>query len=73
MYTHTHTHTHIHACTLLITYIYIYEHTHSYIYAGRVAHRVWRLTTGWTVRDRIPVGTSMLARPDRPWDPSSLL
>ena len=28
---------------------------------------------GWTVRDRIPVGTRFSARPDRPWGPSSLL
>jgi len=28
---------------------------------------------GWTVRDRIPVGTRISARPDRPWGPSSLL
>jgi len=29
--------------------------------------------TGWTVRDRIPVGTRFSARPDRPWGPPSLL
>ena len=28
---------------------------------------------GWTVRDRIPVGTTFSAFPDRPWGPSSLL
>ena len=28
---------------------------------------------GWTVRDRIPVGTIFSARPDRPWGPPSLL
>jgi len=33
----------------------------------------WRLTTGWTVRDRIPVWTRFSARPDRPWGPPSLL
>ena len=27
-----------------------------YIYVGRLAQSVWQLTTGWTVRDRIPVG-----------------
>ena len=27
---------------------------------------------GWTVRDRIPVGTRFSARPDRPWGPPSL-
>ena len=34
---------------------------------GRVAQSVQRLTTGWTVRDRIPVGTRFSARQDRPW------
>ena len=33
---------------------------------GRVAQSVQWLTTGWTVRDRIPVGTRFSARPDRP-------
>ena len=28
---------------------------------------------GWTVRDRIPVGTRFSARPDQPWGPPSLL
>ena len=42
-------------------------------YVGRVAQSVQRLTTGWTVRDRIPVGTRFSARPDRPWGPPSLL
>jgi len=28
---------------------------------------------GWTVWDRIPVGTRFSARPDRPWGPPSLL
>jgi len=32
-----------------------------------------RLTTGWTVRDRIPVGTRFSARLHRPWGPPSLL
>jgi len=40
---------------------------------GRVAQSVQRLTTGWTVRDRIPVGTRLFARPDRPCGPLSLL
>ena len=43
------------------------------ISVGRVAQSVQRLTTGWTVRNRIPVGTRFSARPDRPWDPPSLL
>ena len=34
---------------------------------GPVAQSVQRLTTGWTVRDRIPVGTRFSACPDRPW------
>ena len=38
-----------------------------------MAQTVWRLTTGWTVRDRIPVGTRFSARPDQPWGPPSLL
>ena len=45
-----------------------------YMYSvGRVAQSVLRLTTGWTVRDRIPVGTRFSAGPDRPWGPPSLL
>jgi len=38
-----------------------------------VAQSVKRLTTGWTVRDRIPVGTRFSARSDRSWGPPSLL
>ena len=33
---------------------------------GPVAQSVQQLTTGWTVRDRIPVETRFSARPDRP-------
>ena len=40
---------------------------------GRVAQSVQRLTTGWTVWDRISVGTRFSSRPDRPWGPLSLL
>ena len=40
---------------------------------GPVAQSVQRLTTGWTVLDRIPVGTRFSARPDRPRGPPSLL
>ena len=40
---------------------------------GRVAQSVWRLTTGWTVRDRIPMGTRFSARSERSWGPPSLL
>jgi len=32
---------------------------------GRVAQSVWRLTTGWMVRDWNPVGTRFSARPDQ--------
>jgi len=39
----------------------------------RVAQSAYRLTTGWTVRDRIPVGTRFYTCPGRPWGPSSLL
>jgi len=56
-----------------VLYIYIYTHTHTHICMGRVAQSVWRLTTSWTVRDRIPVWTSFSARPDRPWGTPSLL
>ena len=31
------------------------------------------MTTGWTVRDRIPVGTRFSSRPDRPCGPPSIL
>ena len=41
-----------------------------YIYMERERER---LTKGWTVRDRIAVGTRFSARPDRPWGPPSLL
>ena len=37
------------------------------------AQSVQRLTTGWTVRDRIPMGTRFSDRPDRSWGPPSLL
>jgi len=40
---------------------------------GRLAQSVQRLTTGWTVRDRIPMGTKFSAPPDRPWGPPSLM
>jgi len=40
---------------------------------GRLAQPIYRLTTGWTIRDRIPVGTRFSARPDRLWGLPSLL
>ena len=52
-------------CSLI--YVFISEAV------GRVAQSVKRLTTGWTVRDRIPVGTRFSARQNRPWGPPSLL
>jgi hypothetical protein len=41
---------------------------------ARTAQSVHRLATGWTVRDRIPMGGEIFrTRPDRPWGPPSLL
>jgi len=54
-------------CFLLISVRYYF------VNVGRVAQSVERLTTGWTVRDRIPVGTRFSARPDRPWGPPSVV
>ena len=42
-------------------------------FVGRVAQSILRLTTGWTVRDRIQVGMRFSARPDRTWSPPRLL
>ena len=55
--------------------VYVSYHHWRYLYpnVGPVAQSVWRLTTGWTVRDRIPVGMKYSARPDRPWGPPILL
>ena len=53
--------------------IYIYIYIYIYIFVGWVNQSVQRLTTGWTVRDRIPMGTRLSARPDRPCDPHSFL
>ena len=39
----------------------------------RVAQSGQRLTTGWTVRDRIPVGTRFSAIPARSWGPPRLI
>ena len=55
---------------LTCTVFYCEQHC---LVVGRVTRSVKRLTTGWTVRDRIPVGTRFSARPDRPWGPPSLL
>jgi len=56
-------------CDGVIIYTFMYISNS----VGWVAQSVWRLTTGWTVRDRIPVGTRFSAHPDRPWDPPRLL
>jgi len=40
---------------------------------GSVAQSVYRLTTGWTVRDRIPVVARFSAHPDWSRGPPSLL
>ena len=40
---------------------------------GRVVQSVLRQAKGWTVQERIPVGTSLSALPNRPWDPPSLV
>jgi len=53
--------------------VYTHTHTHIISFMGQVAQSVWRLTTGWTVRDRIPVGMRFSACPDQPWGPTSLL
>jgi len=49
-----------------VTSIYGVAEAYIYMFVGRVAQSVWRLTTGWTVRDRIPVGTRFSIRLDRP-------
>ena len=54
---------------LLLKYFILYY----YCDVGPVTQSVQRLTTGWTARDRIPVGTTFSARPDRPWGPPILL
>ena len=44
-----------------------------YYNVGRVDQSVKGMTTGWTIWDRIPVGTRFSVRPDRPWSQPSLL
>ena len=61
----------LHICIHTVTSIILA--TYWAVNVDRVARPVQRLTTGWTVRDRIPVGTRFSARPDRPWSPPSLL
>ena len=45
----------------------------TYFIVGPVAQSVYQLTISWKVRDRIPVGTRLSARPDWPWGPPSLM
>ena len=62
--------------TYIYIYIYIYTHTHTHTHihvVGLVAQTVQRLSTDWTVRNRITVGTRFSTLPDRPWGPPSLL
>ena len=42
-------------------------------FCGPASSAGMRLTTGWTVRDQIPVRMRFSARPDQPWGPPSLL
>ena len=55
------------------TYYYYYYLNLLSPIVGQVAQSVYRLTTGWTVRDRILVRTRFSSRPDRPWGPPSHL
>ena len=50
-----------------------YSRSHYINNVVAVAQSVWRLTTGWMIQDRIPVGTRFSTRPDRPWGPHILL
>ena len=56
--------------------LFIYSFIHLLVndtLRGSVAQSENDWATGWTVRNRIPVGTKFSARPDRPWGPPSLL
>jgi len=64
---------HYYFCPLIHWNILLFIYVRTYLFVGRVAQLVQRLTTGWTVRNRIPVGTRFSARPDRPWGPPTLL
>ena len=44
-----------------------------YFHCGQIAQSVYQLTTGWTVQDRVLVGTRFSTRPGWPWGPPSLL
>jgi len=51
-------------------HIYIYIYIYIYIFGCGPGGSVGIATAGWTVRDRIPVGKSLSARPDRPLGPT---
>ena len=51
-----------HDYAVILISIYFWS---SLLTVGRVAQSVWRMTTGWRVRERIPVGTRFFA-PSRP-------
>jgi hypothetical protein len=53
--------------------LHVYFCDYTWWYSGLVAQSVQRLTTVWTIRDRIPVGTRFSASPDRSCGPPSLL
>jgi len=58
---------------LILTEVFIIKIIIIYLTAvSPVAQSVWRLTTGWKVRDRISVRTRFSARPDWPWGAPSL-
>jgi hypothetical protein len=72
----------IYVCVCVYMYLYIcmcvYVCVCIYIYicmyvCGPGSSLGIATTTGWTVRDRIPVGTRFSVRPGRPWGPPSLL
>ena len=60
----------IQSCNKLILFLKMSEYSEC---VGRVSQLVWRLTTGWIVRNRFLVGTRFSARPDRPWGPPSTM
>jgi len=63
---------HIIGLLLFILIIYLLQVQIHYCEPGSSVVTATELP-GWTVRDRIPVGTRFSARPDRPWGPPSLL
>ena len=55
---------------IYIMHIYIQLYIYIYTYLSRVAQSELRLTTGWMVRDRIPVGKRFSTSQDRFWGPT---